>query len=70
MLVLIVVAAGLWVAVKAVRAGGLPTTEEKPVPSKIFGPRGLFPTRAEKAVQREWDEYDAAQGISARSSGH
>ncbi|WP_454175089.1 carbon starvation CstA family protein [Gordonia sputi] len=69
-LVLIVVAAGLWVAIKAVRAGGLPTTEEKPVPSKIFGPRGLFPTRAEKAVQREWDEYNAAHGISARSSGH
>ena len=56
--------------VKALRAGGLPTTEEKPVPSKIFGPRGLFATRAEKAVQREWDEYYAAQGDSGRGSRH
>ena len=69
-LVLIVVAAGMWIAVKALRSGGLPTTEEKPVPSKIFGPRGLFATRAEKAVQREWDEYYAAHGDSGRGSRH
>jgi carbon starvation protein len=60
-LVLIVVIAGVWVCVRALRVGGeLPTTETPAVPSKIFAPSGLFPTEAEREVQRQWDARAAA----------
>jgi len=54
-LVLMVLAVGLLVAVRSVRGGGRPLTEEEPVPSALFAPRGLIPTDAEKEVQRRWD---------------
>ncbi len=53
-LVLIVVAAALWVSIKAVRSGGLPTSEPERVPSRIFAPRSFVLTRAEKEVLAEW----------------
>ncbi|MGC5163819.1 carbon starvation CstA family protein [Rhodococcus sp. DT1] len=59
-LVLVVVAAGLVVCVKAVRAGGLPTTESPDVPSKIFAPAGFVPTPAERELQKQWDELIAS----------
>lgn len=55
-LVLIVAAVGLIVCVQALRKGGGPTTESPESPSKIFGPSGFLTSRAEKEVQREWDE--------------
>ncbi|EOM76196.1 carbon starvation protein A [Rhodococcus rhodnii] len=60
-LVLVVVAAGLWICWRAVRAGGLPTTEAPTTPSRIFAPAGLVATPAERAVQKEWDDL-VAQG--------
>ncbi|MET9201977.1 carbon starvation CstA family protein [Gordonia sp. NPDC003585] len=60
-LVLIVAVTGALLCVKAIRAGGLPTTEDEPVQSHIFGPSGLIETPAEKAVEREWAEYAARQ---------
>ncbi|MEP9394334.1 carbon starvation CstA family protein [Gordonia sp. VNQ95] len=63
-LVLIVVVVGVYLMVKAWRRGGLPTTEEKPVPSRIFGPRGLITTAPEREVQHEWD------ALQAQKHGH
>ncbi|WP_020105418.1 carbon starvation CstA family protein [Nocardia sp. 348MFTsu5.1] len=56
-LVLIVVIAAVFVSVKAIRMGGLPTAEDEPTESTYFAPSGMFPTPTEKEVQREWDEY-------------
>jgi carbon starvation protein len=56
-LVLIVAIAAAFVCVKAIRAGGLPTTEDTPVDSKIFAPSGLIATPTEKEIEREWAEY-------------
>ncbi|ROZ93772.1 carbon starvation CstA family protein [Gordonia sp. OPL2] len=60
-LVLIVAVVGAYICVQAIRKRGLPTTEDEPVPSHIFGPKGLIATPAEKQVQREWDEYEASR---------
>ncbi len=57
-LVIIVAVAGLVVIVRSLRAGGLPTSEDEPVPSHIFGPSGLIATPAEKEVAREWEDYE------------
>jgi carbon starvation protein len=56
LVVVIVLAAGIVVALKAARGGGRPLTEDDSVPSKLFAPSGLIPTAAERAVQRQWDE--------------
>jgi carbon starvation protein len=63
-LVIIVFATGVIMAVRAIRGGGTPLTEEEPVPSKIFGPSGLVTTANEREVQRQWDEYDKPQAKS------
>ncbi len=55
-LVLIVFATALWVAWKAYKAGGLPTSEEEPTPSRIFAPATFFPTPLEKEVLQEWKD--------------
>ena len=48
---------GREVAIKALRRGGLPTTEQAdPVPSRIFAPSGMIATPAEKEVYAEWRE--------------
>lgn len=65
-LVLIVVAAGVVMALKAIRGSGRPLTEDEPVPSRIFAPSGLIPTATEKEVQKQWD---ALPQSSARSVG-
>jgi carbon starvation protein len=57
-LVLVVVIAAAFVCIKAIRAGGLPTTEDEPVESKIFAPSGLIATPAEKKIEREWVEFN------------
>ena len=41
-------------------AAGSPTTEDEPVPSRLFAPSGLIPTAAEKEVQKQWDELPRA----------
>jgi carbon starvation protein len=54
-LVCIVFVAGIIVALKAIRGGGRPLTADDPVPSRIFAPSGMIPTKAEKEVQKQWD---------------
>jgi carbon starvation protein len=56
LVVVIVFVAGIVVAIKAIRGGGRPLTEDDPVPSKRFAPAGMIPTAAERDVQRLWDE--------------
>ncbi|WP_462417995.1 carbon starvation CstA family protein [Kytococcus sp. Marseille-QA3725] len=62
LLVAVVVIASLVVCLKAVRAGSLPTSEDEPVPSRTFAPRGFFATPAEKAVLAEWEAAGLAPG--------
>lgn len=65
-LVIIVVAAGVVVAAQAIRGRGRPLAEDEPVPSRIFAPSGMIPTRAEKEVEKQWN---ALPGSHARSVG-
>ena len=55
-LVVVVVANAVVVWVRALRAGGLPTTEVPAVPSRIVAPADFFATAEEKAAVREWEE--------------
>jgi len=48
LLTLVVAAHAAVVIMRAIRSGGLPTTEEPAVPSKLVEPAGLFPTAEEK----------------------
>jgi carbon starvation protein len=59
LVVVIVFVAGVVVAVKVIRGGGRPLTEDDPVPSKRFAPSGLIPTAGERNVQRQWDVLPA-----------
>jgi carbon starvation protein len=54
-LVCIVFVAGIIVALKAIRGVGRPLSADDPVPSRIFAPSGMIPTKAEKEVQKQWD---------------
>jgi carbon starvation protein len=65
-LVVVVVVAGVIMALKAIRGSGRPLAEDDPVPSRIFAPSGLIPTAAEKEVQKQWDALPTS---SARSVG-
>jgi carbon starvation protein len=53
LLVLVVAVHAALVIARAIRANGLPTTEEPPVPSRIVEPAGLFPTAEEKRAMTE-----------------
>jgi carbon starvation protein len=67
-LVIIVVLAGVIVALRAIRGGGPELTEDTPVPSKIFGPSSLISTSAEKEVQKQWDALPAPHAKSVGTS--
>jgi carbon starvation protein len=54
-LVLVVVANAAVMCVRALRAGGLPTTEVPYVESHIVAPADFVPTAEEKAAVREWE---------------
>ncbi|MCV7176361.1 carbon starvation CstA family protein [Mycolicibacterium sphagni] len=58
-LVIVVVFAGVIVAIRAMRGGSRALTEDTPVPSTIFGPSGLSATSTEKEVQKQWDALPA-----------
>jgi carbon starvation protein len=66
-LVLIVVATGVWAGVRALRSTAPAGTTETPeTASRIFAPSGLIPTAAERDVQQEWDALDAATTVPGR----
>ena len=69
-LVLIVVAAGTLVCIKAVRGGEVEDNEDPEVPSKIFGPAGFVPTTAEKEIQSEWNKLIEDGTVRAPGAAH
>ena len=69
-LVVIVFAAGVVVALKAIRGTGSPLSEDDAVPSHIFAPSGMIPTTAEKEVQKQWDELPKSATRSVGTGAH
>ena len=69
-LVAIVFVAGIIVALKAIRGGGRPLSVDDPVPSRLFAPSGMIPTKAEKEVQRQWDELPSSRVKSVGTGAH
>ncbi|MGB9224099.1 carbon starvation CstA family protein [Mycobacterium sp.] len=66
LVVVIVFVTGIVVALKTLRGGGRPLSEDEPVPSKRFAPAGLIPTTAEREVQRQWDASDSPRRVEAK----
>ena len=67
-LIIIVIADGMRMCVKALRAGEpLPTTEAPFEKSKLVAPAGLVPTRADREAEREL--VGAAAGPSRDDAG-
>ena len=69
-LVLVVALVALWVCVKAIRAGGLPTTEEPDAQSTTFAPSGLISSDAEKEVAAQWTAYYEENPDKIRTGTH
>jgi carbon starvation protein len=67
LVVVTVFVAGIVVAIKAIRGGGRPLTEEEAVPSRRFAPSGLVPSAAERELQRQWAALAASTPGSAGS---
>ncbi len=61
-LVVIIVANAVVIWVRAIRAGGLPTTEVPYVRSELVAPADFFATKEEKEALREWELSRAASG--------
>ncbi|GGD06120.1 carbon starvation CstA family protein [Nocardioides daphniae] len=55
LLVLVVVLNAFWIWVKAIRAGGLPTTEVPKVESRIVAPADFFATAEEREAMVRWE---------------
>ena len=59
-LVIVVVINAVVVIAKALRTGGLPTTEERAVPSQLVEPAGMFATAEEKRAIAEHERLVGA----------
>jgi carbon starvation protein len=70
LLVCIVFTAGVIVALRAIRGGTITSSEDEPVPSRIFAPSGMIPTAAEKEVQKQWDELPRSPARSVGTGAH
>ncbi len=70
LLVLIVFVAGVIMVIRTLRGNASPTTEDEPVPSRIFGPSGLIMTKPEKEVQKQWDELARTHAESVPTGAH
>jgi carbon starvation protein len=68
--VVIVFIAGIVVVLKSLRGTGSPLTEDEPVPSRIFAPSGLIPTKAEREVQKQWDALPQSHARSVGTGAH
>jgi carbon starvation protein len=69
-LVVVVVAAGVVMALQAIRGKGRPLSVDDPVPSRIFAPSGLRATDAEKEVQTQWDALPQPRVRSVGTGAH
>jgi carbon starvation protein len=68
--VVIVFVAGVLVVVNALQGRGRPLAEDEPVPSRIFAPSGLIPTKAEREVQKQWDALPNSHAKSVGTGVH
>ena len=69
-LVVIVFVAGVITALQVIRGRARPLTEDQPVPSRIFAPSGLIPTKPEREVQKQWDALPLSHAKSIGTSAH
>ena len=69
-LVVVVFVAGVIVALRAIRGQGSPLTEDEPVPSRLFAPSGLIPTKVEREVQKQWDALPKSHAKSVGTGAH
>ncbi|MCR2794113.1 carbon starvation protein A [Microbacterium sp. zg.Y625] len=58
-LAIIVIVTSAIATVQAVRRGGGDDHEDPPVPSRRFAPAGFIATRAEREIEREWEQLPA-----------
>lgn len=70
LVVIVVFVAGVIVAVRAVRGVAQPLSEDEPVPSRIFAPSGLIPTKVEREVQKQWDALPPSHARSVGTGHH
>ena len=68
--VVIVFVAGIIVVLRSLRGTARPLTEDEPVPSRIFAPSGLIPTKQEKEVQKQWDALPKSHARSVGTGAH
>ncbi len=66
LLTLVVVASAVPVCVRALRAGGLPTTEAPYQRSELVAPADFLATPEERAALREQDDRLATAGVHRR----
>jgi carbon starvation protein len=69
-MVVIVFAAGVVMVMRALRGGCRPLTEDEEVPSKLFAPSGLIPTKVEREVQKQWDALPRSHAKSVGTGQH
>jgi carbon starvation protein len=67
LLVIVIVLNAFVIWIKALRAGGLPTTEVPATPSEIVAPSDFFATKEEKQAVREWEATHRGVGALAGS---
>jgi carbon starvation protein len=53
-LTVIVIGAALIAAIRSLRAGGRPSAEDAPTPSRIYAPSGFVPTPSERELEKRW----------------
>ncbi len=69
-LTIIVFAAGVIVALRAIRGAGSPLSEDEPVPSRLFAPSGLVTSKVEREVQKQWDALPNSHAKSVGTGAH
>ena len=69
-LVVIVFVAGVVMVLRSIRSGGIPLSEDEPVPSRLFAPSGLIPSAKEREVQRQWDALTKSPAKSVGTAAH
>jgi len=69
-LAIVVILAAVIVTIRAIRAGGGENTEDEAVASRRFAPAGFLPTRAERALEKEWEPILADERRETARRGH
>lgn len=54
-LAIIVILSAVIASWRSWKSRELSTSEDRAVPSRLFGPASFIPTRAERAIQKQWD---------------